>query len=182
MIAVGPLALAVSLLAAGTPAPTGPTEPITPKQIADSVTAYSPDKSVETWLLDKSVTSLAGTGTSGASTTLTLGTDVLFDFGKDALDAVSVKALDSRLDDIPQRARVKIVGYTDAIGSTSSNLGLSERRARAVARAVTKARPDLKTSATGRGESNPVADNGTPKNDDPAGRAKNRRVELSWPS
>lgn len=70
--------------------------------------------------------------------------------------------------------RVDIIGHTDNTGSDSYNQQLSERRAGAVGqyfgqRGVTYSR--LKTS--GRGESQPVANNATPY-----GRAQNRRVEI----
>lgn len=69
---------------------------------------------------------------------------------------------------------VKVVGHTDSIGSDAYNQGLSERRARSVADfLVAQGVPADKLSTEGRGESQPVADNGSD-----AGRAENRRVEL----
>lgn len=182
MILLANLILAAAMALPSGAGTTEAAESVTPDQLADSVTSYLVDaSSVTVWTVEDSVTSLATTDTSGSTSTLALGTDVLFAFGKDRLDAQAIKTLDTRLDDIPKRAAVTIVGYTDSIGSTASNLGLSKRRAKAVAKAVTAARPDLKATASGRGESHPVADNGTAANDNPAGRAKNRRVELSWP-
>jgi len=69
---------------------------------------------------------------------------------------------------------VKVVGHTDSVGSDAYNQGLSERRARSVADfLIAQGVPAAKVSIEGRGETQPVADNG---ND--AGRAQNRRVEL----
>lgn len=69
---------------------------------------------------------------------------------------------------------VKVIGHTDSVGSDVYNQGLSERRARSVADYLaSQGVPADKLSAEGRGESQPVADNGTD-----AGRAENRRVEL----
>lgn len=69
---------------------------------------------------------------------------------------------------------VKVVGHTDSVGSDAYNQGLSERRARSVADfLVSQGVPVDKLSTEGRGESQPVADNGSD-----AGRAENRRVEL----
>lgn len=69
---------------------------------------------------------------------------------------------------------VKVVGHTDSVGSDAYNQGLSERRARSVADfLVAQGVPADKLSTEGRGESQPVADNGSD-----AGRAENRRVEL----
>jgi OOP family OmpA-OmpF porin len=174
--------IATLLLAATLALPAGNTPPINvnPNDFSADELSRSLESSVEIWLLDEGVTSLATTETSDTSTTLTLGTDVLFDFAKDQLDGQAVKTLGERLDDIPRDAEVRIVGHTDSIGSTSDNLDLSKRRAQAVAKALADARSDLTTSTDGKGESDPVADNGSASNDNPAGRAKNRRVELTW--
>lgn len=69
---------------------------------------------------------------------------------------------------------VRVEGHTDAIASDAYNRTLSEKRAKAVAawlaaHGVTAAR----MTTAGRGEEQPVADNDTP-----AGRQKNRRVEI----
>lgn len=71
--------------------------------------------------------------------------------------------------------RVFIVGHTDNQGSVEHNLGLSQRRADAVARALTTqyAIAPARMVARGLGQFAPVATN---DNDD--GRAKNRRVEI----
>jgi outer membrane protein OmpA-like peptidoglycan-associated protein len=71
---------------------------------------------------------------------------------------------------------VTIEGHTDNIGSKASNLDLSERRAAAVRDAlVTRFHiVPARLSATGFGDTRPVAPNGTVE-----GRARNRRVELS---
>lgn len=69
---------------------------------------------------------------------------------------------------------LEILGHTDGIGSELHNLRLSISRAEAVmdylrANGISLAR----LSADGRGEAEPIADNGTD-----VGRATNRRVEL----
>lgn len=68
-----------------------------------------------------------------------------------------------------------VVGHTDSTGNPNYNMQLSQRRAQSVAsylgdRGVARNR----LSAEGRGQSQPVADNATE-----AGRAQNRRVEIS---
>lgn len=72
-------------------------------------------------------------------------------------------------------------GYTDAKGSDAHNQGLSERRAAAVERWF-KTKGNLKNVSfvtQGFGAKNPVAPNTKPDgSDDPAGRQKNRRVEI----
>jgi OOP family OmpA-OmpF porin len=70
-------------------------------------------------------------------------------------------------------AAVEIGGHTDAEGSESGNLRLSEQRAEAVLAALQAAGPDAlpELVAKGYGEAEPVADN-----DSPEGRARNRRI------
>lgn len=80
----------------------------------------------------------------------------------------------NRLTDQPM-VGAKVVGYTDSVGSDASNQLLSERRAKSVAEFLAaQGVPVGKLSEEGMGESNPVADNNTA-----AGRAANRRVEIS---
>jgi outer membrane protein OmpA-like peptidoglycan-associated protein len=70
-----------------------------------------------------------------------LGT-VLFDFDSDALDAQSqsqVAAIAETLKENPSYKPTIVVGYTDAVGSSDYNQGLGQRRARAVAGALTAA-------------------------------------------
>lgn len=69
---------------------------------------------------------------------------------------------------------VEISGHTDSIGSDSYNLGLSERRGRAVADFLVarEASPD-RLVVEAMGESQPVASNASA-----SGRAANRRVEI----
>ncbi len=70
--------------------------------------------------------------------------------------------------------RVEIGGHTDARGSDSYNLELSQRRAEAVrVYLVERGVAAERLTARGYGESNPIASNGTD-----TGREKNRRVEL----
>lgn len=71
-------------------------------------------------------------------------------------------------------SNVQIIGHTDSDGEASYNLGLSERRANAVAdilqaNGVSYAR----ITTVGQGENNPIASNLTPE-----GKAENRRVEI----
>ena len=70
------------------------------------------------------------------------------------------------------RMQVEIQGHTDAKGSDSYNLKLSEARARAVADyVVAKGIDARRLQAKGYGKSQPVSDNDTDE-----GRALNRRV------
>lgn len=72
--------------------------------------------------------------------------------------------------------RVQIQGHTDSIGSDQANLQISRARARAVRLYLVSEFPAIgadRLEAVGRGESEPVASNGTSE-----GRAENRRVEF----
>jgi len=78
----------------------------------------------------------------------------------------------------PLKARMdlnaEILGHTDSIGREGYNMLLSRQRARAVRDYLMNAGIDaMRLSADGRGETEPVADNGTPE-----GRSLNRRVEI----
>lgn len=76
--------------------------------------------------------------------------------------------------------RVSIEGHTDAIGTEAVNQGLSERRADSVQRELLSGGMQAnRIVSRGFGESKPVASNTTRDGgDDPAGRARNRRVEI----
>ncbi len=105
---------------------------------------------------------------------MTLG-DVLFATGKAELKAGSAQRLDKLvafMAKYPARS-VVIEGHTDSSGSDELNLALSQRRADAVRiYLLTQGVAASRVNAVGKGESLPVADNGTP-----AGRQQNRRVE-----
>lgn len=69
---------------------------------------------------------------------------------------------------------IEVVGHTDSVGSDGYNLGLSERRGRAVADfLVTQSTDPARLVVEAMGETEPVASNATVD-----GRAANRRVEL----
>ncbi|HLK24731.1 MAG TPA: OmpA family protein [Caulobacteraceae bacterium] len=113
-----------------------------------------------------------------------LSADVLFDFDKSDLKAGAepdLAKLATVLTAYPA-ATVKIDGYTDGKGTEAHNRPLSDRRASAVATwlqahaGVAAAR----ISTHGFGSANPVAPNTNPDgSDNPDGRAKNRRVEIT---
>ncbi|UWR02474.1 OmpA family protein [Ruegeria conchae] len=71
-------------------------------------------------------------------------------------------------------SNVQIIGHTDSDGEASYNLGLSERRANAVADILQANGVSFSRITTvGQGENNPIASNLTPE-----GKAQNRRVEI----
>ena len=106
---------------------------------------------------------------------LTLG-DVLFTTGRADLKpgaTGNLNKLVAFLDKYPDRS-VAIQGYTDSVGSEDYNQGLSERRANSVKSYLAgQGIGSMRLSASGKGRSDPVADN-----DSAAGRQQNRRVEV----
>lgn len=112
-----------------------------------------------------------------------LSGDVLFDFDRWDIRPEAEPVLQKVADVIKQypNASVLIVGYTDSKGSDSYNLKLSQKRAESVKGWLAKKggiRGDITTR--GLGEANPVAPNENPDgSDNPEGRQKNRRVEIT---
>jgi OmpA-OmpF porin, OOP family len=106
---------------------------------------------------------------------LTLG-DVLFDTGMATLKPGAYTTID-RLAEVLKQApdrKVMIEGHTDSVGSDDYNRQLSERRAAAVQTALLeRGVASNQITATGKGETFPVA-----SNDNPGGRQQNRRVEM----
>jgi outer membrane protein OmpA-like peptidoglycan-associated protein/tetratricopeptide (TPR) repeat protein len=74
---------------------------------------------------------------------------------------------------------VEVQGHTDSKGSDEYNIELSERRANeAKAYLVSKGIEEARVIAIGFGEGAPIAPNDVQGEDDPEGRARNRRVEF----
>ena len=111
-----------------------------------------------------------------------LAADVLFDFDKADLRREADSALEkvaAVLRSYP-KASVTIDGHTDGKGGDVYNQRLSERRAESVRRWLANAGVVARMSARGWGKTKPVAPNAKPDGtDDPGGRQKNRRVEIT---
>jgi outer membrane protein OmpA-like peptidoglycan-associated protein len=110
--------------------------------------------------------------------------DVLFDFDKWDIRPDAEPTLRQVAEIIQRypRAKVAIAGYTDAKGAETYNQQLSKQRAASVkAWLVRQGGIDGKWMTTkGWGEAKPVAPNTHPDgSDNPEGRQKNRRVELT---
>ena len=108
--------------------------------------------------------------------------DVLFRFDRADLTVEAqetVRAIAEVLTRGGRDRHVSVEGHTDAVGSEAYNQRLSEERARRVAAAlVADGIGRDRISSRGFGERRPVAPNSRDGRDDPAGRARNRRVEV----
>jgi len=104
-------------------------------------------------------------------------TGVEFAFDSDALTPASDDTLKLAADKLKKcdNIAVKIDGYTDSTGPARFNLELSQKRADAVkAYLVSNGIAAARLTTKGYGQADPIASNATK-----AGRADNRRVELS---
>ena len=120
-------------------------------------------------------------------TIIDLPSDALFEYDEAALTPAAEVELRKAAELIrasPPGA-IEIIGHTDSKGDDGYNRTLSEARARTVAdwfgRQVGVRQREFRVS--GKGESAPIAPNEDAGGaDDPAGRAKNRRVEVVVPT
>jgi outer membrane protein OmpA-like peptidoglycan-associated protein len=102
--------------------------------------------------------------------------NIYFNTGKATLTSANNPALAKAVEFLKKNsdAKLNVDGHADSVGSSASNMALSQKRAEAVkAYLVKKGISASRLSTTGFGEDKPAADNATA-----AGRAKNRRVEL----
>lgn len=102
---------------------------------------------------------------------------ILFDVNSDRVKPESYGTL-REISNVLAESRdvkVQIVGHTDSDGDDAQNLDLSKRRAAAVRDALVKqfSIDGARLTTDGKGESQPID-----KNDTPAGKANNRRVEF----
>jgi len=124
---------------------------------------------------------LEGTGVSvtrlGDDIVLNMPGNVTFDVDQSAIKADFYDVLDSVAIVLNEfdKTFVEVAGHTDSSGSESYNQSLSERRAASVS-AYLRSREVLgdRLITVGAGESRPIA-----SNDTAAGRAQNRRVEIT---
>jgi OmpA-OmpF porin, OOP family len=102
---------------------------------------------------------------------------ILFDVNSDNIKSESygtLKEMASVLKEYPE-LKVRIIGHTDADGNDENNLDLSKRRAASVKSALMNdfGIDGARMETDGKGESETID-----KNDTPAGKANNRRVEF----
>lgn len=124
------------------------------------------------------VTTLAGTVENLDSYKPVSQTTVLFGFDKAELTRKDKQTLDQLGEQLQNQKHyiVQVEGYTDSSGPADYNYQLSQRRADAVIQYLAQkySVPAYKIFLIGLGKDNPVAQNTTA-----AGRAKNRRVDVS---
>jgi outer membrane protein OmpA-like peptidoglycan-associated protein len=167
-----------------------PTPYVTPSQPPPGKVAQAPVLDISAPVLDLQlpISSLDGSLTNvtgGGPQKIIVAADVLFAFNQATLTPAAKSRIDAAAQTLRAQAKgkkVAIDGYTDAKGSDSYNLQLSQQRADAVRRALEGALQDagITFAVQGRGEANPVASNTKDGRDNPQGRAKNRRVEISF--
>ena len=106
---------------------------------------------------------------------VTLG-DVLFASGEAQLVEGGRSSLEEVVDLLQTEPdkKIRVEGHTDSLGDAEANLLLSEQRAQAVREAlISLGVASERVSALGMGEDFPIA-----SNEDEAGRARNRRVDV----
>lgn len=118
----------------------------------------------------------------GERTTVTISTDVLFAFDSAELTPTANEVVSDLAERIAATdSDVLVVGHTDGIGTREYNQRLSEQRAAAVAEVLRNQLDDRRDIATeGRNFSEPIAEETINGEDNPQGRARNRRVEISF--
>ena len=113
----------------------------------------------------------------GEGIAVTFPEGLLFEFNSDQIGSAArdnLRKFAASLAKYPN-TRTLIVGHTDAVGSTTYNMDLSERRAQSAANFIVGEGVDrARISTAGRGETEPIASNDT---DD--GRRLNRRIEIA---
>ncbi|WP_181149762.1 OmpA family protein [Arthrobacter sp. MYb227] len=153
-------------------------EPTT-AQLAKSVRVWDPEKSVGTWDPSDSVKSVEQVNSKAGKTTISLAADVLFEQDSSKMPASASAKLEKLVAQVPQGATVNVDGHTDSVKGKVDNRVLSTGRAKAVAKAIEKSRPDLELVVKGHAALQPTVRE-DPKDLDTF--AANRRVEISYKS
>ena len=124
---------------------------------------------------------MAGTGVDvvrqGDNITLNMPGNITFAFDSANLSTQFYPVLDNVAATLSQynQTMIEVAGHTDNVGTDQYNQQLSERRAQAVASYLTgKGVMQQRMMIVGAGETRPIA-----SNDTDAGRAENRRVEIT---
>jgi outer membrane protein OmpA-like peptidoglycan-associated protein len=165
------------------PVAAGPTAQSAPVALAPASTPQAAGAPVS---VDKTPSApLTRRGSSDTAMIIDLPSDVLFAYDSAKLAPGADAALERTTRIIAEGGAgpIGITGYTDGKGEDDYNLKLSERRARAVADWLAgHGVAESRITTHGRGKADPVAPNTKlDGSDDPVGRARNRRVQISVP-
>lgn len=126
---------------------------------------------------------MAGTGVSvnhdpnTGNIDLVMPGNITFAFNDATLNPAFTGTLDKVAQTLVQynETTITLAGHTDSVGSDSYNINLSRQRAASVANyLISRGVPASRISTQGYGKAYPIASNATD-----AGRAQNRRVELT---
>jgi outer membrane protein OmpA-like peptidoglycan-associated protein len=124
---------------------------------------------------------LAGTGVDvvrqGNNITLNMPGNITFAFDSSNLQPQFYPVLDNVASTLNQynQTVIEVAGHTDSVGTDAYNMTLSQQRANSVAAYLSgKGVMQQRMIVTGAGETRPIA-----SNDTEAGRAQNRRVEIT---
>ncbi len=172
------LGLGICLGTLWVPAATGAEEDTT---VRDEDLIFTPPQRIE-FAAPLRVTFEVETEDGAATTTkeegqtlTTLAGDVNFEVDSDQLTDRAREILDGLAAEWVKAppSQVTVTGHTDSVASEEYNLDLSQRRAASVGTYLSGKVPGLTVITDGKGEAEPIDDNGTEE-----GKAANRRVEI----
>ena len=126
--------------------------------------------------MESELARLASTHSDKRGFVVALSGGLLFDTGKNTLKAGAKSTLTKIAEQLKSNpdAKISVEGHTDSVGTAEKNQELSQKRADAVRDFLVGAGvPADRVTASGKGETEPIATNKTA-----AGRQQNRRVEL----
>ncbi|MFD0900766.1 OmpA family protein [Actinomadura sediminis] len=173
----------VLVLTLGTPAAAAAGPDVPDAAVTASVRDIDAASAVRDIDLSDSVVDLEREDSSDGRVTVQISSDVLFEFDKAALTAEAR----GHIAELAGRVRgatgtVEVSGHTDSRGEPGYNRRLSRQRADAVKAELLRhlSGAGVEITAVGRGETDPVAPNEKNGEDDPEGRARNRRVEITF--
>jgi outer membrane protein OmpA-like peptidoglycan-associated protein len=148
-----------------------------PVAVAKPVAPKDPWQAIKTELASgASGSSLSVSPQDDGSLKVNLPADASFDKGSSAIKVATQPSLYqlSQCLNRHQEVRLRLVGYSDNSGDADFNVALSKNRARSVSEYLIAHGVDpARLTVDGRGDADPVDDNSSP-----AGRARNRRVEI----
>lgn len=176
-------ALVAGLCLALAPATAGYSEPDDAPQATGEITypvvdlnAPVQDLTLPVQTLEFGTATMSG-GVKEQGEEITLAGEVLFDPNKHTLSDEAAEELDQLLATLEEQGpqKLTVVGHTDDVQSAEHNQKLSERRAETIADVLhDELGDDVTIEASGKGETEPIADNDTEE-----GRALNRRVVVT---